>query len=269
MQFRFLKIFLSFAVLFLFSCENIPTDVIDVKNVDYIVENISAPNDFIYSATNTILQASVSINKAETVKQVWFNINNEDGTETISENNILEATSASEAVVFSGETILSNTLLSGKYEISFYVQDNINPSDANVKKIGTKILNFQSEAINLPPEISNLVMPTEVNRGNDFIFSINVVDPNGLTDLQAVYFELRRPDSSIVYADQNNTQTKFPLFDNGDFIKAGDLVRGDGIYSLKNSFVETSQTGNWYFEFAAIDKAGLKSNTINFSLKVN
>ena len=59
------------------------------------------------------------------------------------------------------------------------------------------------------------------------------------------------------------------MFDTGYVSGSGDEIANDGIFSLKNNFGPTSQTGFWHFKFNAVDKSGLVSNTINFSLKVN
>jgi hypothetical protein len=122
---------------------------------------------------------------------------------------------------------------------------------------------------NFPPVISELVMPEEVNRGVQFVFTLAVFDQNGFSDIDIVYFTLIRPDKSIVYFDEENEIKEFPMFDNGDFNGIGDEEAEDGIYSLKNSFGETSQTGDWEFTFNAVDKAGQISNTITKTLKVN
>ena len=122
---------------------------------------------------------------------------------------------------------------------------------------------------NFPPQIMDLIIPSEIDRGVEFIFSISVSDPNGLSDIYLVYFELFRPDGSIVYLDEENQFTTFPMFDNGDLEGAGDEFENDGIYSLKNSFGETSQTGDWTFNFYAIDNSGTLSNQIIHNLTVN
>jgi hypothetical protein len=55
------------------------------------------------------------------------------------------------------------------------------------------------------------------------------------------------------------------MVDDGDE-NLGDEVAGDGIYSFKNIFAETAQVGVWKFEYSAVDKSGLKSNTIMHNL---
>ncbi|MBK8945710.1 MAG: hypothetical protein IPM32_10640 [Ignavibacteriae bacterium] len=264
-----MKIFYIVSIAIFLSCEEIPNDVIEKENADYFVESISSPDEFAYSATNTKLQNFVSINKSQSVKSVWFILFNEDGSEEITDRILMNTNSSSIKKTYSGEIIFSESMLPGNYEIDFYVEDNVNPAGENIKKIGVKKFKYLSSAENLPPVISDLNIPSSVDRNTTFVFTLKVNEPNGLSDIQQVYFELLRPDSSVVFVDANNTITKFPMFDNGDVSGSGDEVRGDGIYSLKNSFGQSSQTGFWHFKFNAVDKSGLVSNTINFSLKVN
>ncbi len=231
-----LKILFVFALIFTFvsGCEEIPSGLIESKSIDYKVEEISAPAVFIYSADNSVLSTSIKISNAESVNSVWFDIFTSDGFERINSGNIMTNLEFRITRTYFGSVNLSETLLSGNYEIIYYVKDNIRTSDENVRTVGRKNFRFESTAVNFPPVISNLIIPQEVSRGEDFIFSINVLDPNGKNDIQAVYFTLLRPDSTIVYADTLGN-TKFPMFDNGDS-NIGDQTAGDGVYSLKNSF---------------------------------
>ena len=265
---RQFKIFIFFSLLVLSGCDDIPTDKIDKQSVDYVVENISVPDLFVFSEENKSLTAQVTIGNSRTVKAISFEITSVDGYNIINYGNEMIPNNGNDTKIYTGSALLAKGMLTSDYMISFFVEDNINPNGANLKKVGYKTFKFQSEAENFAPVISNLIMPVEVQRETSFIFSINVNDPNGKNDLAEVYFELLRPDSSIVYSDVNQQNKKFPLFDNGDFTNAGDQIAGDGIYSLRNSFGGTSQTGNWYFQFNAVDKSGLISNTISYSLKV-
>ncbi|MFZ1289438.1 MAG: hypothetical protein WAR79_05080 [Melioribacteraceae bacterium] len=268
-----IKIFFLVSIIFFAQCEEIPNDVIETESVNYLVENISSPDEFAFSQTNTIFKPFLVINNSQSVKSVWFVIKNEDGSEEISDIILMNTNISTIKKTYSGEFTFDENLLSGNYEIDFFVEDNVNPNGNNIKKVGIKKFKYYSEAANLPPIISELNIPSEIDKNSAFVFTIKVSDPNGLNDIKDVYFELLRPDSSVVYADANNTKTEFPMFDNGDVSGSGDEVRGDGIFSLKNSFDDKPgkpvQLGNWHFKFNAVDKSGLISNTINFSLKVN
>jgi hypothetical protein len=113
--------------------------------------------------------------------------------------------------------------------------------------------------------ISNLLLPSSVNRGDSFIFSIKVDDTNGSFDIAQVYFKLYRPNGTIVL---NGNDDFFLMVDTGD-ANLGDQTAGDGIYSFKNSFSSTAPTGLWKFEFQAKDRSGKLSNIISSNMMVN
>ena len=381
-------IILVLALLISFGCEEIPNDSIEPESVEYKVENITAPSMVIFSESE-LLSTTVVIDRSETVNNVWFNLRNLNGSEEFSDQNIMTTNDEGSVRTYYGEYEFDSNFLPGQYELSYYVEDNVNVAGENIRKIGAKQFKFllnqenvppllnnvnifettpqgsritisvrvidsngpddigevyfklfdpQNQPIffdvangitefplfddgtngdlvknngvyssyftfdenaelgkwkfqvgardvsgassdltevettiteNFPPEIQDLEIPSEIERGIEFIFSINASDPNGLTDIYLVYFELFRPDGSIVYLDEENQITIFPMFDNGDLDGAGDEIENDGIYSLKNSFGETSQTGEWTFNFYAIDNSGSLSNLITHNLTVN
>lgn len=260
---------LLLVILHFIGCEEIPNDVVEVESVDYIIEELISPDQFQFSESNNTIEVSLVVKNTNSVGRVWFNIITIDGSDDVSLNNLMIETENVDFSTFTGSSQFDENLLSGKYILEFYIEDNVNNSDDNVKKVGSKQLDYFGVVANAAPVISNLQLASEVNRGDNFIFSVTVTDTNGLADIENVFFELNRPDGSVVFADQTNNITKFPMFDNGDFSNAGDQSKDDGIYSLKNSFGQTSQTGDWTFKFGAIDKSGAESNAITQKLKVN
>lgn len=88
--------------------------------------------------------------------------------------------------------------------------------------------------------------------------TIHCSDPQGLTDLDSVYFFSLRPDSVLA-----NNGNPLVLQDNGlpfnpqnPFVEAGDLVANDGIFSLTVLLNPTALTGRYIFSFFARDKVG-------------
>ncbi len=88
--------------------------------------------------------------------------------------------------------------------------------------------------------------------------TIHCSDPQGLTDLDSVYFFSLRPDSVLA-----NNGNPLVLQDNGlpfnpqnPFVEAGDLVANDGIFSLTVLLNPTALTGRYVFSFFARDKVG-------------
>ena len=118
---------------------------------------------------------------------------------------------------------------------------------------------FKNGQDNLPPAISNTVIEPDtvvVNAPTVIFSSVDVQDPNGLEDIAEVYFKVYRPDGTT-----NNS--KVFLFDDGNTSENGDLVAGDGTYSLLIQVDQSNQKGTYRFEFQAKDRIGDLSNIIN------
>ena len=117
-------------------------------------------------------------------------------------------------------------------------------------------VNVINEA-NAPPHIFNLSVPDTFDSGsatNNFLITLEVVDPQGLADIDSVHFTSLKPDGTWA-----NNGLPIPLFDNGSY---GDVVPGDGIYSFRVIFDPTAQKGDYTWTFNAVDRSGAKSNTI-------
>jgi len=65
------------------SCEEIPTEVVDIQTKDYIVKEITAPSDVIYSDAGAELITTISLKNKDVIKKVWFNITGLDGATEI------------------------------------------------------------------------------------------------------------------------------------------------------------------------------------------
>ena len=110
---------------------------------------------------------------------------------------------------------------------------------------------------NWPPMIFNLSAPDTFDSGsaiNNFLITLEVMDPQGLADVDSVHFTSLKPDSTWA-----NNGLPIPLFDDGTF---GDVVPGDGVYSFRAIFDPTAQKGDYVWTFAAVDRSGAKSNII-------
>jgi hypothetical protein len=266
MLLRFYKILAIILMIFIIGCEQIPSDTIEIKMADYVVENITAPSEFVYSNTNKVLSVSVLINNSESIKNVWFNLETENGSEIISSYNYMTSPDKSGSKTFAGETTISEDLLSGNYIINIYIEDNVNPSGENTKKIGSKKLSYLSEAENFAPVISNLNIPSKVKLNVSFVFSFKVEDQNGSSDISSVYYKLYDPEGKL----KSNSQgiSEFPLYDDGNTLIHSDEVAGDGIYTTNLAFPLTAVTGKWEFKFNAVDNSGAISNTISYKIQV-
>ncbi|MFQ5823712.1 MAG: choice-of-anchor X domain-containing protein [bacterium] len=117
------------------------------------------------------------------------------------------------------------------------------------------------------PVISNLVAPDTVKinptQVTKILMTIDVMDPQGLSDIDFVRFRSFKPDSTEA------ENSPFELSDNGDTDVTGDEVAGDGTYSIIiNLPSENVIPGDFKFIFQAKDKSNLLSNTIEHILTV-
>jgi hypothetical protein len=114
------------------------------------------------------------------------------------------------------------------------------------------LLTVKADRRNSPPYLlpSSLVAPDTVVRGVDtqVFMSIAAADSDGISDIQEVY--LRNLDSP--------SQTKFGMFDDGGAIQqggitSGDLLAGDGIFSIIIQIPPSISPGTFRFAFQASD----------------
>ena len=257
-----LSIFIVGIVL-LWGCEEIPNETIEPQSINYSVSEINAPDIVVFTESDNSITTSIVVEQSETVETIWFDITTINGLEKISSSNIMSGNNNN---TFSGKAKLDANLLSGKYEIAYYIQDNVSSSGENVKKVGTKQFQYLSEVLNFPPSISNLDIPIEIDKNVRFSFNINVSDPNGLSDIQSVYYEVKDPNGTKISNSQGIS--KFPLFDDGNTNENSDITENDGIFSVYLIFPVGSQSGNWVFNFNAVDKSDSISNTLTHTLKV-
>ena len=137
----------------------------------------------------------------------------------------------------------------GVYPFSFQVFDQEGDSTDFVRRDVTVI----NEA-NAPPHIFNLSAPDTLSRqaGTDTL-SIEVIDPQGRSDVRHVLFNVTKPDSTPALGNP------FQMRDDG---QSGDLIANDGIYSLGIIITPDNEPGNYTFVFEAEDLSGAKSNVI-------
>ena len=92
---------------------------------------------------------------------------------------------------------------------------------------------------------------------------MNANDPQGLADIDSVYFLLEKPDGTF-----GGNGFKFDLQDNGNSFY-GDLVEGDGIYSKIVSISASNDAGLYIFHFYLRDHADNLTGVVKDSMSVN
>jgi hypothetical protein len=268
-QLKFVKL-LPIVLLFgLYACDETPNETVEQIVANINVTQIEAPASFIYAKSDSMFVASVEFDDSENIESVWATVKSVDGEITVSEETKLVddgtiQNSGDEKTgddIYSTKISMSKTYPNGNYVIDFFVS----PTSGDSKKIGSHILSYDNGQNNYAPVISDLVLQSEASRGESFIFTVKAADSNGLNDIYQVYFKLYRPDGTLV--DPQNGYGYFLMDDSGSEI-LGDATADDGIFSFKNSFGSSSQTGAWKFILQAVDRNGLVSNIITQELTV-
>lgn len=131
-----------------------------------------------------------------------------------------------------------------------------------------KRIHFVSSIQNQPPLLTDLNAPDSLIASGDTLkLSIRATDPNGQDDIFRVWFDSFLPNGDPAKGNP------FTMFDDGgelsgENIRSGDLIRGDGIYSLIIQGPVPGQSGEFRFVFQAVDKQNALSNTVEHIIHV-
>ena len=255
------KAFLLLIPLLFWGCEKTYENLIDTGTDYYQVSTIAGIKDTVDLKVpgDSLLNLRLIFTPESQVYASYFDIYN-------SENSRINAEPIEMYVIienlYENQFVLKRDYPIGNYTVRFSAEG----YEGDLKQVAVGNFYFKNGQDNLPPVISNLVIPDTISKGVFFNFSVKVIDPNGLTDIKkddGVFFNLFRPDTTIVQAGP------FFMHDDGD-AGFGDELAGDGIFSFRNSFLQdtTTQVGNWRFVFQARDRSGLLSNIIEHYLYV-
>jgi hypothetical protein len=258
------KYYLLLIPLLIWGCEKTYDNLIDSSTDNYQITDIIFVdhNPPVYDLKNpedSLLKLRVIFTPQSEVSKAFFDIYASDNSRLNSLPVEMQEVSNN---IFENQFILKRENPIGNYSVRFSASG----LDGKNKQVAVGTFYFNNGQDNLPPVVSNLIMPDTINRTLSFIFSVTAYDANGLNDIESVNFVLYRPDSTVV--EESPGDTLFSMHDDGDLAVFGDSTANDGIYSFKNSFGQTAQTGNWKFIFQAIDKSDSLSNIIEHFLFV-
>ena len=181
----------------------------------------------------------------------------------MSDNGVLPDTTAGDGR-YSVQINISNIqcLLVGAYKIQYVAQN----GETLFSNLITSVFPVVNTA-NLPPSLSGLIAPDSivvpVSGENVKVLSVFVTDPDGLCDINSVYFNSFKPNGSP------SSGNPFAMFDDGNIPDHGDTVAGDGRYSLKIA-INSGQTtfGPFKFVYEAMDNSSALSNQIIDTINV-
>lgn len=249
-------------LLILIGCEKDFNNVVDVGTNSYQVVSIPTPTNFRYIPGDSTITISISLRNNDLVKSVFVNIYSSANIKLngsplllLDNGNIANGDLVRNDNTFSNRFPLSQSFPNGRYRIEYYITDVIDIT----KQSGISNFIYDNGQSNVPPVISNLVMPDSIQLDVQFLMSVDVSDSNGTSDILEVFYELFRPDGTKITNSQGISE--FPLFDTGI---NGDAVANDQKYSVFLTFPSSSNPpkGGWRFEFSARDRSRTLSNKI-------
>ncbi len=272
-------IFIFLSSLIFTSCEKDYSGIVDSSINEFQVIRVSPSGNVLFNAIDSLITIQIDFTQTSTVSEVSCDIYSSDNNRLNSSRIILYdngnpdfGDDSLNDNKYANKFPLSSTYPIGNYSIRYYTTI----ITGDTKQIAQSNFIYDNGQENVAPVISNLMMvdsssfsPIDsIQVDVSFIFSVTAIDSNGYNDILRVYFELYRPDSSVVTDASGNS--KIQMFDDGNFTIYGDQNAGDGIFSFKNKFLDspTTQRGYWRFEFRAEDRGGLVSNKIIKYLKV-
>jgi hypothetical protein len=225
---------------------------------------VSAPDTFPWYE-QALVQATISdSNGISDITKIYVESRTINTSVTRFETNLYDdgdLTIHGDPVAGDGEfsAFLDSTFRVGKqglYSLRFIAEDSFCEKNENVPEHTIFVGNSAGSFISIfVPDTMSKPVGSAINRK---LITASVNDPQGLADVDSVYFFSLKPDSS-----QANNGQAFLMVDNGlpfninnAFVEVGDAVAGDGIYSFSLIVTSTTEIGTYTFTFFMRDRAG-------------
>lgn len=268
------KIIFSFSSLLFFSlsvfwgCEKEFDNVVDFEKIPYQVDSVYSFSSFRYILGDSVITLRVKFISDEGIKNVYADIYssadaklNAGSVVLLDNGNIANGDITQGDRVYSNRFPLSRYYPNGTYKIEYFVLDNKDIT----KKISVHYFDYNNSQSNLPPVLSNLIIPDTVfiQPDTSFIFvTVDASDPNGLEDIEFVFF------NSFIPPDYHpSSQNPIKLYDDGE--GGGDQVLNDGTFSAIVVLPPQGVSeGTYRWEFQARDRSKVLSEKIIHNLIV-
>ena len=160
---------------------------------------------------------------------------------------------------------LDSTFAAGKqgpFIFHYYVEDSFNELNQADVTSNIEIENLVGTilATSVPDSIAKPLTP-----GNTVPFELNAVvtDPQGLTDIDSVYFLSEKPDGTFA-----GNGFRFQLLDDGNQSQSGDDIANDGEYSIVIEIASSNDPGIYIFHFYMRDQVRQLTNVVQDSIVV-
>lgn len=252
-----------------YGCEKKFDTSVEPATSVYQVLQVSTFVSFTYSLSDSNINPTIKFTSVSDIKRIWIEILSPEN-EKLSPGVIYLYDNGSAAT---GDSIkgdkeystlvkMGSEFINGTYLISYFIED----KTGAFKKVAAQTFVFDNGKSNVAPAIVKVSVPDIIRREVSFSFSIEVIDSNGVKDIQHAFFTLYRPDSSIVY--NISGEPKWAMFNDGNVSQHGDVSAGDNIFSFVNNFSSTAPLGKWKFEFQAQDRGGKTSAIVSKTMVV-
>jgi hypothetical protein len=228
--------------------------------------HIFAPDSLSYIDENIIFSITVyDIDGINDINQAYFESEDPQRGITLFEKGLYnDGDFENNGDLVAGDSIFSTRIMTnflvgkkGSYNLIFHIEDISEEENLNEAKHPIYIENYESQftGMNIPDTIQIPISPEDFNRETMWM---EVSDPEGLADIDSVYFFSLKPDSTFA-----NSGQPFVMVDNGlpynpvnPLIETGDTVADDGRFTLSLLVYGGSIQGTYTFSFYIRDWAG-------------
>jgi hypothetical protein len=231
------------------------------------IVNITGPDTLFSGTPGQIFEVAVfDSDDVEDVLRTYFETMNDSGQVIDISELFNDGDFSNHGDLFTNDSIFSIKLDSsfaadklGLYRFNFHVEDSFNEENVIVPIHQIYIENKSGKVISttVPDSLQRPVTPGSVT---PFQLLAEVNDPQGLSDVQKVYFLSEKPDGTF-----SGDSTQFEMKDDGS---QGDPVDRDGEYSIIIQIGDSNDLGTYIFHFFMLDKVGHLTDVVKDSIVV-
>jgi hypothetical protein len=253
------------------------------------IVSIFAPDSFSVNLVPGLMQVTVSDSDGiDDIERVYFESRKEGSSQIRYEGDLFNDGNPDHGDLIAGDevfsTLLDTSLLvakKGNYRLLFHIVDSFNEKNIIVPEHEISLDNYIPRMTDI--QVSERVAAPTGEEVRLEPVTVSVSDPEGLADIDSVYFYSVKWDSTLGDSVLANNGLPILLRDNGlpvnindqDGIFVGDEVAGDGIYTftvvIKSDFIPPNDKDGKIertFKFYTSDKAGNKVGPIAKKIEI-
>jgi hypothetical protein len=235
----------------------------DKKNDPPTLSDPYAPDSLIRGSTDTAFVRVTAIDPdgADDIDSVYFVVTRPDTSSSgfhfaMNDEGLLGDSVAGDNRYTTGILPPSTAAQIGNYIFTIYSYDKHDNKSNHL----ALVVNVHDRP-NSPPYLSDLSAPDSLVRGETIssCFSVTVIDPDGINEIDSVYYIVIRPDGL-------SNGSHFEMLDDEGFC---DVAMGDSIYSTSvEPPPESALLGDYQFVFFGVDIHDNVSDSLNTTITV-